>query len=169
MATTNVLALRFPKDSDTSASKTFETAVADLANDIDAFAGAWTTITPTVNQGASTNIAKTVNIARHRTIGKWLEWEMQLSITGTGTASGLITVTGFPAPKNAGYSLIGQGGIRDTSVPTKFSSPILYDSGSTTAWIWAASDGNGKMGSSRFTAAFASGDLIYGSGWYEIA
>lgn len=169
MATTPNLALRFPKDPDTSASKSFEAAIQDLANDIDAFAGAWTTITPTINQGASSNIAKTVDIARHRTIGKWLEWEMLLTLSGTGTASGTITVTGWPTPKQSGFNLIGFGGLRDASAALTYSSPVFYDTGSTTAWIWAASNGNGKMGSGAFTAALAASDTIYGRGWYELA
>lgn len=169
MSTTTTLALRYPKDADTTASKTFEAAAADLANDIDAFAGAWTTLgAVTVRQGATNNITKTLDLARYRLIGKWCEFEFRIAVTGAGTASAKVDLFGgWPAAKDSGFLPIGVGGIRDTSVPTFYSAVLFLDTGTTDTWVWGA--GTGKLGAAVFTAALAAGDVLHGNGWYEVA
>lgn len=59
--------------------------------------GAPDTWTPQVDQGATTNIAKTIESARYDVCGRWVKGFASLAITGTGTAGSPITCT-LPLP-----------------------------------------------------------------------
>jgi hypothetical protein len=166
-ATTPILALEYPIDTDAPGTLGVHTAIQNLAEDFDAKWGQFTTWTPQVDQGATTNIAKTVNVARYKEIGKFVEFEMRLAITGTGTASAKVTFTLPVAAKWTGNMNVGWGGILDSSVPTDFQRVGALDTGSATKVGFRASSPTSFLGASSFTAALASGDIIYCVGFYE--
>lgn len=78
-------------------------------------ANSWT---PTLAQGASTNIAKTVNEARYVHLGNGFAFWLSLSVTGTGSAGSQVTVS-LPTDVPSGHfsaSIFGAGDLTDASV-----------------------------------------------------
>ena len=67
------------------------------ANLLNAVYGAWNAYTPTVSQGATTDIAKTVTYAKYRQAGKTVDGQVSLVVTGSGTAGFAVQVT-LPCP-----------------------------------------------------------------------
>lgn len=165
--TTSILGLRYPQDTDDPGSLAVETAIQHLAEDLDQYFGAWTAWTPQIDQGGTTNIAKTVNVARYRLIGKWCEFEMKLTLTAGGTASNKVTITLPQTSKFSGYYPVAWGGIEDTSAASNYERVMMVDQSSTTKAVFLAA--GGPLGSSIFTAALASGDIIYANGFMEVA
>lgn len=169
-ATTPILGLRYPVDTDDPHTLGVHTAVQNLANDFDQYWGAWTTWTPVVSQGATTNIAKTNDRSRYRVQGKLCEFEFRCALTGAGTASAKVTVS---TPQNSrinGLIPAGYGHIFDTSVGGSagdFNRIIWIDSGGNNTFVWRA--GSGLLGAVDFTAALASGDIVEGTGFMELA
>lgn len=166
-ATTPILGIRYPIDTDNPNTLAVHTAVQNMANDLDQYFGAWTGWTPQVDQGATTNIAKTINVARFRTCGKFFEYEMRLAMTGAGTAAAKVTVTAPVTSKFAGFVPVGWGGIKDVSATSDYQRAVFFDSGSTTKWVWRAS--TGLLGAAVFTAALAAGDILSATGFGELA
>lgn len=166
MATTPFLVLRYPVDATTVASKDFDDSVADLANDIDAFAGVWASWTPTIAQGATGNIAKTNNNSRSRLIGKWCEFELRVAITGTGTASAAMSFSLPHTSKWSGPLPCGSGMFFDGSTSNRYSGPLLTPSGSSTIAMIAM--GVGYLGAVTFTGALATTDVITADGFFEV-
>ena len=81
-------------------------------------ATAWVSYTPTIAQGASTNISKTVTTARYLRVGTLLFVNMYLQITGAGTANNAITVSlpsGITMSQNH-FFILGNGQYNDASV-----------------------------------------------------
>lgn len=120
--------------------------------------GAPDTWTPQVDQGATTNIAKTIESARYDVCGRWVKGFASLAITGTGTAGSLITCT-LPLPYAytyeggvAGAYFKAAGGVRYTIVgeinstsPAKF---VLVNDASGNSALGAAPNfavGNGDV------------------------
>jgi hypothetical protein len=168
-ATTPILGIRYPVDTDNPNTLAVQTAIQNMANDLDAFFGTWTAWTPQVDQGATTNIAKTINVARYHLIGKFYEFEFRLAITGTGTASNKVTVTLPVTSKFAGLLPVGWGSIKDVSATQEYTRTLMLDAGSSTKMVWQnVSDFLGGPGGG-FTAAIASGDILTGNGFGEVA
>jgi len=136
--------------------------------------GAWTSYTPTVGQGATGNIAKTVTRAKYTQIGKTVFVSMKLAITGTGTASSAVSVTLPVTASVAGGNQIldGTGYIYDNSALFLYTGvPSLI---STTAFsLFPTTEPVGLaglyLGLSVFTAALASSDGIDAAFTYEAA
>lgn len=171
MATTPILGIYYPLDTTTLASKGAHVAIQDFATAIDNGWGAWTNWTPVVNQGATTNIAKTVNRARYKERGKTVKFEFRLTMTGTGTANEKVTLTTPPATcVDSGILPIGFGGILDSSVPTSWPAPLLLDNASATTWVYGGVGDllgdNGGVGT-NFVAALAANDVLWGAGFFE--
>src|SRR6266498_47407 len=61
------------------------------------------TWTPTVAQGVSTNIGKTVNEAQYIEIGNMIQFWVSLSITASGTAGSQLTVS-LPSAAPSGHN-----------------------------------------------------------------
>jgi hypothetical protein len=117
------------------------------------------TWTPTIGQGATTNIAKTVNEARYVLNQGWLTGAFHVQMTGTGTASNAVTATLPAAVGYAGSVAIGHGYFVDSSSGIIY--PVIaYRSGTSTAtMLRSAAEGTAPfLGSNGFTAALASGD-----------
>lgn len=129
---------------------------------------AWTPYTPTLTQSGA--VTKTVTYAKYQRVGRLIHFAVNLSITGTGTASNVVLV-GLPVAASAGFDgcQLGPGLIYDSSASTVYNGNAAVV-GTTTAHIWPAADGAvTALGGRAFTAALASGDLIRMSGTYEAA
>jgi hypothetical protein len=124
----------------------------------------WTSYTPTLAQGASTNISKTVNKCSYLKIGCLLYLNMYLDVTGAGTAGSDITIS-VPSgvtmsPINQFY-LIGQGLYYDASTTTRYpGSPFQLTS--TTIGIRRTDIGtaNGIGGDPNIAAANGDGFFL---------
>lgn len=91
--------------------------------------GAWTSWTPRVDQGASTNIAKTVHWAKYVKDGKKVTVQGRLSITGAGTVGGPITILNLPVAAVSYSLIVGVGTLYDASTATT-TPALIYLSGS---------------------------------------
>lgn len=166
-ATTTVLAIPYPTDVDNPGSLAVHTAIQNAATTFDAFFGAWTGWTPTLGQGVTTNITKTVDVARFRNQGKLTEFEMRLLVTGTGTASAKVSFTLPSAARKSGIIAVGFGGVADTSATQEYHRAAILDTGSTTSVVFQST--SGLIGASAFTAALANTDIVWCTGFYERA
>lgn len=132
--------------------------------------GAWTSYTPTVSQGATTNIAKTINYSAWTREGRKITWEFYVTITGTGTASNNIVLTVPVAGTGAGPPL-GSGFIYDAST-TGLIPGVWSLVSATTCSLFVAGTGAGIVAGGAggtMAAALANGDQIRGQAIYEAA
>ena len=130
--------------------------------------GAWTSWTPTVTQSGAVTVTNTRS--RYARYGRTIHFSLELTVTGTGTGSNAIIVSlPVTAADSSGASGI-TGHIRDDSSGINYAF-IGYGTSTTTFRLKSTStDGAlGLLGSTTFTAALASGDLIFASGTYEAA
>ena len=135
--------------------------VRDNSNELAPFFVPWTSYTPTLAQGVSTNIAKTVNAARYLKIGNTLFVNIYVSATGTGTANSAITLSipsGFTMTSQV--YLIGQGQFVDASVSGYPVQPLYVNS--TTVGMRRTDTANvtQSVGSDP-NVAVASGDVVF--------
>lgn len=99
-----------------------------LENDV---INGWQDWTPQVDQGATTNITKTITYARYKIIGDSYQAQCILSVTGTGTTNNNITISlpfttfednqfcGFFAMYSASLGKLYVGGAVSTGSGTK--------------------------------------------------
>jgi hypothetical protein len=164
LATTTNLALRYPADANTPDGPG---GIGNLAQDIDAFYGPWTTWTPVVTQNGT--LTFTVNYAKYRRRAKTCEFNFKLTYaSGTATSSNKITVTAPTgiASVTAGLLKVGTGEIVDASV-TNYFGALCFDTSSTSVLVYLLAGGLG--GAATMTAALTTSDVLYGSGKYETA
>ena len=135
--------------------------VRDNLNEVAPFFNGWTSYTPTLAQGASTNISKTVTTARYLRVGTLLFVNMYLSITGTGTTNNIITVSlpsGMTMPVNQ-FFLNGIGQYNDASVQRYPAAPY-YQTSTTVSLRRTDTSPSGDIGQDP-NIAVASGDEIF--------
>lgn len=114
------------------------------------------TYTPQVDQGATTNIAKTVNSGKYkRSNGMCTAW-IDLVMTGAGTAGSSVTVTLPVASSLSSAPILGAGIIFDTSTTTRY---VVDAEQSSTTVIAFGYQGAAGWGSSP-SIALASGDTV---------
>jgi len=115
--------------------------VRDNSNEFAPLFAAWTTYTPQIDQGATTNIAKTVTYARYLKIGRLAIVQARLDISGTGTAGSAVTITlptaVVPVSNTASAGYFGWGLIFDNSTNTQY---VINVRASTTTQLSFASD-----------------------------
>lgn len=87
------------------------TYVSDNLTVLAPLAAAWTSWTPTLSQGASTNIAKTVTYAKYVQVGKTVYGAVRLDATGTGTANADIYINCPVSPdfNSVSQIIVGSG------------------------------------------------------------
>ncbi len=127
----------------------------------------WQTYTPQIDQGVSTNIAKTVTYSRYRRSGSTLEWNFRLDLTAAGTAGSTVRLNGTPGQvAYSSNSPVGMGMIYDASTSTSY---IAIAQAVTTTGIEFFVGGTGVSGNWGATPniALASGDVIEGHLSYE--
>lgn len=142
--------------------------------------GQWLSWTPTLGQGVTTNVTKTVNYARYIKIGRTIIASFYLTVTGTGTATSSINITlpvNINATQAAFPTMIGGGFVLlDTSANTYYNGSC--DNAATANQIFAkplTSIGLGSQflgigssaGTTLFNSAIAVGDTITGTVIYE--
>lgn len=132
---------------------------------------AWTSYTPVVSQGVTTNIAKSVFFASYYRWGpnnKTCTFGINLTMTGAGTAGSIITVS-LPVASQMGVNFsVGFGAVTDVSGPTRYPSSVEL-SGATQGEIVFTGDtsGNSQIGQQP-SFALAAGDTLQAQGTYQI-
>jgi len=90
--------------------------------------GAWTSYTPTLRQGVSTNITKTVTYAAYVKIGRLAIVQVRLDATGAGTAGSNVEVTlpsaVVPVGASGNAGTFGFGQIYDVSTGTNYAATV---------------------------------------------
>lgn len=132
--------------------------------------GALTSWTPTITQSGS--VTCTVSRATYMRIGRQVDCQMYLSVTGAGTGANAVIIGGLPFTAVASNVVMtGSGFLLDSN--TGFYNPWIAAAESTTTvalWASAASAAtNPRLGVTGFTAALAAGDLIVGGFSFECA
>jgi len=123
----------------------------------------WTT---QIDQGASTNIAKTTNYSQYQIMGNLCYWTFSLSLTAAGSAGTQFTLT-TPVTMAATNTGLGSGRVLDANVPTAYIGHWIPAS-TTTIRFFVDTAATGAWGLNP-NLAFASGDGIHGSVWLPIA
>ena len=145
----------------------------DLANQLESrFAakyttgGAWTDYTPTLAQGATGNISKTIQYARYLQIGKLVVVTVRLDITGAGTANNGITVSLPVTAYGTNNNAFGSGRYNDGGVVYQC---VVSQASSTTAYLVRADvTSAGSVGTDP-NIATANGDSLQFTLTYEAA
>lgn len=141
----------------------------------------YTAYTPTLAQGASSNIAKTVTYAKYTKVGKIVQGNIKVAATAAGTSGSAITLS-LPAtlPATTSGLIVGQGEyLKTAATATCFRGPVFLASTTTLsigyaheAWTSPAAGAFiGVATTTPATAAFAvnSGDTFTVSFQYEAA
>jgi len=153
------------------AQKTAWSAAALAESDINTYlmgeGGAWTSWSPTITQSGSVTYS-----GAYGGYGRWgrkIVAQGEFNITGTGTAANIVTVALPATAANAGQP-IGQGWIFDASTGF-FHYGQLITQTTTTASFLIQTNGAAAtfLGTTSFTAALASGDIIGVNLCYEAA
>lgn len=129
--------------------------------------GVWTDYTPTLTQSAT--VTKTTTYGRYLKIGRLVVAQVNLSVTGAGTAANSVLL-GLPVAAAAANVIAGSGIIFDTSASTVYPGIPEVASASTVLFWPAAVDGTATgLGARGFVAGLASGDIIRALLVYESA
>ena len=104
----------------------------------------WVDYTPTLAQGASTNIAKTVTYSKYIQTGKLVIWVCRLEITGSGTAGSTITVTLPVTSAVASTTAVGGAVYFDASVQGYVCTAVLETT--TTISLTSNANNGGRLG-----------------------
>ena len=148
-----------------------EVVTADVMNahvrdNLKAIGDAWTSYTPTLSQGASTNIAKTVDYAKYVAAGKLIIGQVKLTPSAGGTAGSAITIT-LPVTAATSGIIVGPGWYSDTGTSDYRGHAFLATT--TTLVIYRPVVGTGGAIGLDPNIAVASGDVFYASFTYEAA
>jgi hypothetical protein len=128
-----------------------------------------TTWVPQIDQGASTNITKTINTAMYIRIGNFVIAWFDLTLTAAGTAGSAVTIT-FPVNQSghATSNGIGSAALLDASTAANCGpGTISVNSASQVFFRFGGVTSGGWGGSPNF--ALASGDSMRGSMMYLVA
>ena len=150
-----------------TASRYNQDVIANLT-ELAPFMAAWTSWTPTIAQGVTTNIAKTVAYAKYVLVGKLAIANVRLDVTGTGTAGSSLTISLPSAITSASTSpRLGGAHIFDSSTTTRYTGQAEWATTTTLCFVgdWSS---NSSWGVNP-NLAVASGDQIGFSVMYEIA
>lgn len=131
--------------------------------------GALTAWVPAIVQNGA--VTSTVTRAVYTRTGRWISGTFNLAVTGTGSASNVVTIS-LPvtaAGGNADY-FSGTGKIYDSSTTFDYMGMIVQNSTTTMKYqIVSTGAASVFLGTSVFTAALASGDVCTGTFGYEAA
>ena len=129
--------------------------------------GAWTSYTPQVDQGATTNIAKSIGYAKYILLGKLCICNVHMTLSASGTAGSLVTVT-LPFTSAVGSPVrIGMGHVYDNSTNTRYVGAAELNSLTQVNFVGSWSAGNGWGVNPNL--AVASSDQIAFSVSFEVA
>ena len=124
--------------------------------------------TTTIDQGASTNIAKTTVYSQYQIFGNWCCWSFALSFTAAGTAGSQFTLT-TPVTMASTNTGLGSGKFFDTSTTITYNGMWIPAGATTTMRLIVDNNiANSGWGVAP-NLAVASGDTIYGNVMIPIA
>jgi hypothetical protein len=140
------------------------------ASDLNALGGIWNAWVPQIDQGATTNIAKTTGYAKHLRFSHLVMGRFHLTVTAAGTAGAPVTVT-LPAARAGGTDqVIGSGYIYDASVDDAYPCVLVFNAQTDEVCFLRTDAPTGSTGD-RWgedpNVALASGDVLSGSFIYE--
>jgi hypothetical protein len=152
------------------AQKTSWTGAALSQTDINTYlmheGGAWSTWTPAIVQSGS--VTATVTTARYARAGRLIHFQAVLAVTGTGSASNIVTIS-LPVTANAASVVGGVGYIYDASTGFVHHGPLLLGSTTVVQMFGPSGGAIGYLGNVGFTAALANTDGVGIHGFYEAA
>jgi hypothetical protein len=127
----------------------------------------WTSFTTQIDQGATTNIAKTVNYSKwERGPRRTITWTFTATLSGAGTASAVVSLT-LPATAASVSGVVGTGFIYDSSTTTKYNG--TWTALSTTQVVLQGDWSGANSWGVTPNLALAASDVIQGSITYEAA
>ena len=124
--------------------------------------GAWlTSWTGQINQGGSTNIAKTSTAVRWKRDGSTVRGKLNVAMTASGSAANAVLVTLPVTSKGTGVNdVIGSGFIYDASAGVKYRGQLVQHSTTQAKFLTLHSTTDGYLGATDFTAALATNDVV---------
>jgi hypothetical protein len=128
---------------------------------------ALTAHTPQIDQGASTNITKTVVYSQTQRIGNLMYWTFALSLTAAGTAGSNFTLT-TPVTMASTNTGLGIGRIWDSSATIGYTGEWINAS-STQIRLYVDTNISNSAWGIAPNAPVGTGDTIHGSVWLPIA
>lgn len=118
------------------------------------------TWTPTLAQGATSNIAKTVTRARYKRSDGWIQGSVQLTPTGAGTSGSIVSVSAPIAGNGVGAALLATGaGWYQDSGTAQYSVIVHLMTGSLFQFVRADTNSTNFFGSDP-TMAIAAADIL---------
>lgn len=127
---------------------------------------AWTSYTPTLVQSGS--VTKNISYAAWAKLGPTIIGNVQLNVTGTGTAANNVVV-GLPtAAATSAARQIGSGYIYDTSAALVYGGFLVITT-TTTAILYRDGSNQIGLGQAGFGAALAVNDVVTYTFMYESA
>lgn len=133
--------------------------------------GAWQSYTPQVDQGASTDIGKTVGYAKFIQVGKTVTARVRMDMTASGSAGSVVSVTA-PVPcisaVATNYVQVGSGAIYDASATTRYLANIQFQNDTSKMTFIGDWSANSSWGGTP-NIALGSGDQIAFQITYEAA
>jgi hypothetical protein len=130
-------------------------------------AAALTAHTPQLDQGATTNITKTIVYSQTMRFGNLMFWTFSMTVTGTGTAGSNFTLT-TPVTMTTTSTGLGVGRIWDSSAAIAYHGLFLPATTTTMRLYVDTNISNSAWGIAPNTGVGAN-DAIYGSVWLPIA
>ncbi len=129
--------------------------------------GVWTSWTPQLDQGVTTNIGKTVTYAKYARVGRNVFFTLNLAITAAGTAGSDVTLT-LPVTAASVVLFFGMAHYYDASTNTTYIGFTRMNTTSLIAAFTVVAGVGGNWGTTP-NLAVANGDFINLSGVYEAA
>ena len=143
------------------------TSTADIMPAVDQ--GRWVAYAPTVDQGASTNIANTVAYARYRRTGSTVTVSVRLAFSGTGSAgSAILADLPISCAHTADSILVGSGLYHDNDGSQYRATAFTATSGTQIALLRDDVTGTGNIGADP-NIAVAADDILMFNATYEAA
>lgn len=140
---------------------------AEVRDPLTVLSGAWDTYTPTLAQGASSNIAKTVTLAAYIRFGKLVILNFSVAATASGTAGSQVTLT-LPITAATSGIYVGAGSYNDISSSAFYPAIISLASTTTLRMVRSDTQATGGVGADP-NIAVASTDVMSGFAIYEAA
>ena len=124
----------------------------------------WTSYTPSLSQGAS--VTKTIENSKYSRYGSLVVGNVSVALSSAGTAASVIASSvPVAAAMTATNPVIGNYTFYDLSATTYYCGAVVLTSGTTVNFI--VDGATGKLGSSGFSGAVASGDILSFNFSYE--
>jgi hypothetical protein len=142
----------------------------DVVENWNALGGAWTSWTPILSQGASTNIAKDVTYSKYIKVGRLViaNFQLRMNASSSGSAGSDIALS-LPATAAADdVTAVGNAVWYRAANTTPYNGVLTLAGSKTLVTIWSDSSSGARVGSAP-NIAVANGDFFVGTLMYEAA